>query len=265
MVAAAALVLIILVVVIVVMMTAAALMVVLVMVVMMVMAAAALVVIVVVLVAGHQLVHGQQEVGRLDDVEDLLRLQLIPGRGDDARALVVLAQQLHRLVDAILRRGLGAAENDGLGGLNLVDEELAEVFGVHAALGHVGHGGAARQLQIVGLGAVQHHLADVAELAHARGLDEDAVGMVRVDQLGQRVGKIAHQRAADAAGVQLRHLNAGILHEAAVDADLAVFILQQNHLFVAERAGEQLLNQRRLARSEKTGNNIYLRHENHPL
>ena len=90
-------------------------------------------------------------------------------------------------------------------------------------------------------------------------------GWVRVDQLGQRVGKVAHQRAADAAGVQLRHLNAGILHEAAVDADLAVFVLQQNHLFVAERSGEQLLNQRRLARSEKTGNNIYLRHENHPL
>ena len=151
MVAAAALVLVILVVVIVVMVAAAALVTVLVMVVMMVMAAAALVVIVVVLVAGHQLVHGQQEVGRLDDVEDLLRRSSSSQGVVMMRArCVVLAQQLHRLVDAILRRGLGAAENDGLGGLNLVDEELAEVLGVHAALGHVGHGGAARQLQIVG-------------------------------------------------------------------------------------------------------------------
>ena len=211
----------------------------------------------------EELLDGQQEVGRFDGLQNLGSLQLVPGSGDDAGALVALAQQRDGLLDAVGRRGLGTAEDDGLGGLDLIVEELAEVLHVKAALGHVGHSGAALELDLVGLGAVDDDLADVGQLADAGGLDQDAVGMVGVDQLGQCVGEITHQRAADAAGIELGHLDAGILHEAAVNADLAVFVLQQHNLFALERTAEELLDQRGLARAEETGNDIYLRHVNH--
>ena len=217
----------------------------------------------VLVLVGEQLVDGQQEVRGFDGVEHLFRVQIVPGGGDDAGALVVFAQQGHGLFDAILAGGLGAAEDDGLSALDLVEEELAEVLQIDAALGHVGHGGAAGQRQVQLMGGVVHHPADVGQLAHAGGLDQDAVGMIGIDQLAEGLGEVAHQRAADAAGVQLGHLNARVLHEAAVDADLAVLVLQQNDLFIAECAAQQLFDQRGLARAEETGNNVYLCHFDH--
>ena len=211
----------------------------------------------------EQLVDGQQEVGGFDGVEHLFRVQIVPGGGDDAGALVVFAQQGDGLFDAVLAGGLGAAEDDGLGAMDLVEEELAEVLQIDAALGHIGHGGAAGQRQIQLMGRVVHHPADVGQLAHAGGLDQDAVGVIGIDQLAEGLGEVAHQRAADAAGVQLGHLNARVLHEAAVHADLAVLVLQQHDLFVAERAAQQLFDQRGLARAEETGNNVNLRHFDH--
>ncbi len=217
-------------------------------------------VLVVVVVGLRQILNGQQEARVLDGFQHLRAVQLVPRRGDDAGARVVAAQQRHALFDPLLRGRLGAAEYDGLGALDLVDEELAEVVRVHAAFAHVRHGGAARQLDRVGLGHVVHHAADVAQLAHARGLDQYAVGVVGVDQLAQRLGEVAHQRAADAAGVQLRDLHARLLHKAAVDADLAVLVFQQHHLFALEGAVQQLLDQRGLARAEEAGNDVDLGH-----
>ena len=115
-------------------------------------------------------------------------------------------------------------------------------------------------MDIVGLGHVVHHPTDIGKLAHARGLNDDAVGMIGVDQVTQGLGEIAHQRAADAAGIQLGDLDARILHEAAVNAHLAVFVLQQHYLFAFKGAFQQLLDQCRLAGAQKTGNDVYLCH-----
>ena len=71
---------------------------------------------------------------------------------------------------------------------------------------------------------------DVGELADAARLDEDAVRVILVDDLTERLAEVAHQRAADAAGVHLRHLNAGFLHEAAVDADFAELVFNEDEL-----------------------------------
>ena len=219
-----------------------------------------MVMLVIVVVRLGQIVDGEQEGGMLDGLKHLGAVQLVPGGGDDAGLLVVLPQQRHALFDALRRGGLGAAEDDGFGAFDLVDEEFAEVVGIHAALAHVGHGGAARQLHLVGPGDIVHHAADIRQLAHAGGLDEDAVGMVGIDQLTQRLGEVTHQGTADAAGVQLRDLYAGVLHEAAVDAHFAVFIFQQNHLFALEGAVQQLFDQRGLAGAEKARNDIDLCH-----
>ena len=108
---------------------------------------------------------------------------------------------------------------------------------------------------------IHHGAADVGELAHAGGLDDDAVGMIGVHQLVQCGLKVAHQRAADAAGIQFGNLDAGIAHEAAVHADLAVFVFQQNDLLVIERAAEQFFDQRGFARAQEAGYNVDFGHK----
>ena len=232
---------------------------------MLVVVAAALVIVIMVMVVlmgmAHHLVGAQQALGALDHVQHLLAGEFIPGRGDDAGVFVVLAQKVDALLDALLSGVLGAAEDDGFGVFDLIDEEFAEVPGIHAALADIGNGGAALEVDFVAVHHVHHHAADVGQLAHAGGLDDDAIGMIGIDQLVQRAAEVAHQRAADAAGVQFGDLDAGIAHEAAVHADLAVFVLQQNHLFTLEGAAQQLFNQRGLACAEETGNDIDLRHD----
>ena len=206
----------------------------------------------------------QEGVVLLDGAQNETGLQLVPRGGDDGGSLIVLADQLDALVDLVLVHVLGTAEQDGLGALDLIAEELAEVADIHLALDHVDHSSAAAQLQVMGFGSLGYHAADVGQLAHAGRLDDDAVRMIGVDQFADGLAEVAHQRAADASAVQLRHLNAGILHEAAVNADFAVFVLQQNHFFALKGAGNQLLDERGLARAQEAGNNMYFRHLNIP-
>ena len=156
----------------------------LVMVVMMVMLVLVLVMMMVVMVLGllglmlgtHL---GQELVGEghlLDGPEDGLTVQLVPGGGDDGGIGVLLPQHGHGGLELLLRQLLGPGEDDGAGGLDLVIVELAEVLHVDLHLGGVRHGDEAVELQLGILGGgILHRHDDVAELAHAGGLDEDAV------------------------------------------------------------------------------------------
>ena len=198
--------------------------------------------------------------------EDRLAADVVPRGRDDARLRVVLAQQRDDGLQLLLAHALRAAEQNRTGVFNLVEEELAEVLDVHAALARVRDGHKAAHL---GLRDVLLHALDradhVGELAHAARLDQDAIRMILVDHLAQRLAEVAHQRAADAAGVHLRHLDAGLLHKAAVNADLAEFVFNQNDLLAGKRLFKQFLDQRRLARAKKAGKNINFRHGKHLL
>ena len=239
------------------------------MIVMMVMVAALVVVIIVMRSMlrhdGRQHVLGEAVVV-LHRGEDLRAGQLIPRRGDDAGLVVVLAQQVDGGLQLLLAHLLGAGEQDGARVLDLVEEELAEVLDVHAALHRVrdGHEAAHPCFGDVLLHAL-HGADDVRELAHAGRLDEDAVGVILVDDLLEGLAEVSHQRAADAAGVHLRHLDAGLLHEAAVDADLAELVFNQDDLLAGEGFLQQLLDERGLARAEEAGKNINLGHGSHLL
>ena len=245
-------------------------MLVLVMLVVIVMMVAALVVVIVivVMVLGH---HRRQHVlGEavviLHRREDRLAADVVPRGRDDARLRVVLAQQRDDGLQLLLAHALRAAEQNRAGVFNLVEEELAEVLDVHAALARVRDGHKAAHL---GLRDVLFHALDradhVGELSHAARLDQDAIRVILVDHLAQRLAEVAHQRAADAAGVHLRHLDAGLLHKAAVNADLAEFVFNQNDLLAGKRLFKQFLDQRRLARAKKAGKNINFRHGKHLL
>ena len=89
--------------------------------------------------------------------------------------------------------------------------------------------------------------------------------MVGVDQLVHRGLEVPGQGAADAARVQLGHGDAGVLHETAVDPDLAVFILQQDHLFVPEPPREELADERGFSCAQEAGDHIDFHHFHIPL
>ena len=89
--------------------------------------------------------------------------------------------------------------------------------------------------------------------------------MVFPDDLGQRLAEVAHQGAADAAGVHLSDVDARILEEAAIDADLTEFILDENQLLACVSLLNHFLDQRGLACAKKTGVDIDFCHLIHLL
>ena len=165
-----------------------------------------------VLLPGLRQQFGGQSVALLHGGEELRASELVPGGGDDGGGGVFLPQQSHRGLQLGAVHLLGAAEDDGPGMLDLVFIELAEVLQIDFALGGVRHGDSTAQLHLRDLGDDALDGPDhVGELAHAGGLDEDAVGMELVHDLLQRLAEVPHQGAADAAGVHLADLNAGVL------------------------------------------------------
>ena len=206
----------------------------------------------------------QQLIGQrhlLDGAEDGLAVQLVPRRGEDGGVGILLPQQSHGSLQLLLIQLLGAGEDDGAGGLDLVVVELTEVLHVDLHLGGVGHGDEAVELHVRHvLDGVLHRHDHVAELAHAGGLDEDAIGGELLMHVLQRLVEVAHQRAADAAGGHLADLDAGLLQKAAVDADLAEFIFDEHQLLTLKGLRQQLLDERGLACAQKAGYDIDLCH-----
>ena len=209
---------------------------------------------------GHQFL-GQRMVSH--GGQDHIAGDLIPGSGDDGGIGVVLLQKLHHFVQLLLGHVLRAGEDNGAGGLDLVVEELTEVLHIHLALLGVDDGDGAAQHHGGGLVGVAHGAAHVAQLAHAGGLNDDAVGVILLHHIVEGFVKVAHQRAADAAGVHLVDLDAGILEKAAVDADLAEFVFNQHQLLALKGLLKQLLDEGGLARAEEAGNNVDSGHNNY--
>ena len=190
--------------------------------------------------------------------EQLLAGQILPRGGDDAGVLIQAAQHGNGLVEALLRALSRAGQQDGTGMRHLILEKLTEVLEVHLGLERVNNGYKAVQLNLEV--RVLYRIDNVRQLADAGRLDQDAVRMVLVHNIVQRLAEVANQRAADAACVHLVYNNAGILEEAAVNADLTELVLDQNNLFTLERIGQQTLDEGRLAGTQKTGNNINFSH-----
>ena len=202
---------------------------------------------------------GNQIAAALHGREQLLAGQILPRSRDDARVLVQAAQHGDGLVETLLRALCGAREQDSACVRDLVLEELAEVLEVHLGLERVNDGDEAVELNVEV--RILNRCDNVGELADAGRLDEDAVGVVLVDDVVQRLAEVADERAADAACVHLVDNDACVLEEAAVDADLAELVLDQNDLFALERVREQTLDERGLACAQKTGDNINFSHD----
>ena len=207
---------------------------------------------------------GLQRVPALHGVQDLPAVQLAPGGGDNDGTGVFLPQQLHGLVDFLLAHAAGAAEDEAAGGGHLVVIELPEVLHIHLHLGGVHHGDEAVDHHLAVLAALHggHH---IRELAHPGGLDEDAVGGVLLLHLPEGGAEVPGEGAADAPGVHLVHMDARVLQKAPVNADLAKLVLYQHQLLALIGLRDELFDQRRFARAQKTGKNIDLGHVSYLL
>ena len=190
--------------------------------------------------------------GLLHRSNELCAVQDRPRRRDDGCALVMLAQQRDGGGQLVLGDIVGVAEHDATRALNLIVEELTEVAHIQLALARVDDDGRAVERSRAVLGHVLDRADDVGQLAHARRLDEDAVGGEVGQHLMQCLAEIADERAADAALIHLGDLHAALLEKARIDADLTELVLDQHDLFAAIRLGEQLFDQRGLTRAEKS-------------
>ena len=144
---------------------------------------------------------------------------------------------------------------------DLIVEEFAEILLIHLAFFRIDDRGKAVQLHILHM-QILHGADDIAQLADARRLNQNAVGVVFLQHLLERLAEISDEAAADAAGVHLVDLDACLLEKTAVNTDLTEFVLDQHELFALIAVLDQLLDQRGLARAEEAGKNGDFGHDN---
>ena len=208
---------------------------------------------------GKALELGGEGVLALHGLAQLRPVELIPGRGDDNGALIVLAQHLDAGSKLALAHALGAGEDYRAGVLNLVAPELAEVLHIHLRPRGVHDGGEAAGHEL-GVAHVLHGADNVAELADAAGLNQYPVGVELLLDLLEGLGEVADKRAADAAGAHLGYLHARVGKEAAVDGDLAELVFNEHKLLALVGLGDKLLYKRGLARAEEAGEYVDFSH-----
>ena len=244
--------------------TAAALLVMLVVVMLVIMTAAALLVMLMVMMMLVRFFFqhsqfGLQRILLFHGFQHLGTGEILPGSSDDLSGFVMLTQQCHSILQLLVAHTGGTGQNDAAGMLNLIVEELTEVLHVHLALVGIGNGSKAVKHSLLHLQPL-HGTDNIGQLAHTGGLNEDAIGMILLQNLTQSLAKIAHQTAANAAGVHLRDFDAGILQKTAVNADLTELVFDKHQLFPLIGFLNELFDQRGLASAQKARKNVDFRH-----
>ena len=199
---------------------------------------------------------GNQVALTIHNGNDLCTGQFVPIGGHNGGGGVLFLDQGNGCGNLLLVCAAGAAQDDAGCVADLVIIELAKVLHIHFDLVHIGHSHKAVQADRQGLAHTLNGAGHITQLANAGRLNQDAVRMIGLHDLFQCLAEVAHQGAADAAGVQLVDLNASLTHKAAVNADLAEFVFDQHDLFALERFLDELFDQGRFACTQKAGENI---------
>ena len=190
------------------------------------------------------------------DRDNLLAVEGSPIGRDDCGRRVFLLQQIHRRIDLGLARVAGAAEDQAGSMADLVIIKLTEILHIEFDLVHITDRDKAVEGDRQHFGHALHRAGHVRQFANAGRLDQDTVGVVGIHNLLERFAEIADKAAADTAGVEFVDLDAGLPHEAAVDADFTELIFDQHELFTAEGFLNQLFDEGCLARAKEAGKNI---------
>ena len=191
----------------------------------------------------------------LHSLQKLFSGQFRPGGGYQRCSLIMLAQQLHSGIQLRLRNGIGAGQDDGGGCFDLIVVELAKVFHIHFDLTGIGHCHTVAKSHIL-TGDLFHCSHHIGQLAHTGGFNDHPIGMVLGNNLIQSLSKVAHQRAANAAGIHLGNVNARFLQKATVDTDLTKLIFDQYQLLTAVGFLNHFFDESGLAGSQEAGINI---------
>ena len=170
----------------------------------------------------------RERVGLLHRADELLAIQQRPRSRHDGCRVGMLAQ--HRKADSefVFLHIVGMAEHDTTGMLDLIVEEFAKVFHIQLAFACVNNGCVAVQNDVFAQYTL-HGLDDVGQFSNAGGLDQNAIGLKFVEHLGERLGEITHQRAANAALIHFGDLHTAFFEKSAVNADFTEFVFDENN------------------------------------
>ena len=185
--------------------------------------------------------------------------ELIPRGRHNGGIGIMLPQHGNSVIQLLLGNSVRTGQDDRAGGFDLVIIKLAKILHIDLDLACVYHSHGTIQLYIF-ICHFFHGGDHIRQLAHAGGLNDDPVRSIVCDHLGQCLAKIAHQAAADTAGVHLRNVDPCILQKSAVNADLTKFVFDENELLTCVMLGYHFLDQGRLTGPQKTGVNINFRH-----
>ena len=134
-----------------------------------------------------------QVIVSFDCIKDNFPIQLGKGCCDDGCLAVVLAEQLHGLVDLLFAGFIRSCEKDGARVLNLIEEKLTEIADIHLRLGGIDNRNRAVHLHVSSDRRIVYRATDIGKLADSGGLDQDAVRMILLHDLLQRFSEIADQ------------------------------------------------------------------------
>ena len=151
----------------------------------------------------------------------------------------------YRGIQLVLRDHICTGQQDRGSSFYLIVVELTEVLHIDLHLAGIYHGCRKAQLHRIP-GNLFHRGNHVGKLAHAGRLNNDSVRCVFLNHLGQRPAKVSHQAAANTTGVHFGNVDAGLLHKAPVNANLAELIFDQHQLLSRISFRDHFLDQRRL-------------------
>ena len=151
------------------------------------------------------------------------------------------------------------AEHDATRVFNLIIKELAKVLHIHLALRSVYDRRKSVESSVMLL-CTLCRLDNVRKLSYARGLDENTVGLIFVDNVCKRLREIAHKRATDASRIHFVDLYSRLLQKSAIDTDSTEFIFNKNDSFTLVCFLDKLLYKRGLSCAEEARENINLCH-----
>ncbi len=183
--------------------------------------------------------------------EELLAREPVPIGCNDRGGRVYRAQKLDTLRDPVLACIARMAEDDATCLGDLIVKKFAEILHIHLAFVDICNGRERTELHFVGQDALSS-TNHVGELANARRLDDDPIGMVGLYRFSQRLGEVADKATADAARVHLGDVDARVLEEASVNAYLTEFILDEHELFADIALRDHFFDERGLSCSQKS-------------
>ena len=178
--------------------------------------------------------------------------KLVPRCGDNGSLRIVFPQHSNSGIQLLLRDAVGTGQDNGRSSFDLVIVELTEVLHINLNLTGIYNRHCAVQNHIL-IGHLFHSRHHIGQLAHTGGFNHDPVGIVLCNHLIQSLTKIAHQAAADAAGVHFRNIDTRILQETAINTDLTKFIFDQHQFLSRITFGDHLFNQSCFAGTQKAG------------